>query len=85
MFNKINLYRKQYENKKRSIFLGLDLSVTALVWGLSLSAQSQGMKYLSPNYFNAFSSILGGIALLPIAFLMVLDIVKIMNQQFLVQ
>ena len=54
--------------KKRSIFLGLALSITALVWGLSLSAQSQGMKYLSPNYFNAFSSILGGIALLPIAF-----------------
>jgi len=53
---------------KRTLLFGAALLLTSLIWGLSLPAQSKGMDYVSPNGFNALSSLLGAAALtVPIA------------------
>ena len=46
------------------------LVLTALIWGCAFVAQSVGMDYVGPFTFNAARSILGGIALLPVIFVM---------------
>lgn len=46
------------------------LVLTAFIWGCAFVAQSVGMDYVGPFTFNAVRSILGGIALLPVIFVM---------------
>lgn len=46
------------------------LVLTALIWGCAFAAQSVGMEYVGPFTFNASRSFLGGIALLPVIFVM---------------
>ena len=48
----------------------LMLLLTALVWGISFISQSIGVETLSPATFNGVRSVLGGITLLPVIFLM---------------
>lgn len=46
------------------------LVLTAFIWGCAFVAQSVGMDYVGPFTFNAARSILGGIALLPVIYVM---------------
>ncbi len=46
------------------------LLLTALIWGCAFVAQSVGMDYVGPFTFNCVRSILGGIVLIPVIFLM---------------
>lgn len=50
------------------------LLIAAFVWGLSFIAQSKGVENLSPVIFNGVRSILGGIVLLPVIY--IIDLVK---------
>lgn len=42
------------------------LVLTALIWGISFVAQSEGMNYVGPFTFNCVRSIIGGLSLLPV-------------------
>ncbi len=44
--------------------------MTAIIWGLAFIAQSVGMEYLKPFTFNGIRSLIGGIALLPLVFVL---------------
>lgn len=46
------------------------LLLTALIWGCAFVAQSVGMDYVGPFTFNCVRSVLGGIVLIPVIFLM---------------
>lgn len=46
------------------------LVLTALIWGSAFVAQSVGMDYIGPFTFNSVRSILGGIVLLPVIWIM---------------
>ncbi len=52
----------------------LILLLTAFIWGTSFIAQSKGVESISPLAFNGVRSVLGGIVLLPVIFL--LDLAK---------
>ena len=42
------------------------LLVTAIIWGTSFVAQSEGMKYVEPFTYNSIRTLIGGIVLLPV-------------------
>ena len=46
------------------------LALTALIWGSAFVAQSVGMDYLGPFTFNSIRSVMGGIVLLPVLFIL---------------
>ena len=46
------------------------LALTALIWGSAFVAQSVGMDYLGPFTFNSIRSVMGGIVLLPVIFIL---------------
>lgn len=46
------------------------LVVTALIWGLAFVAQSVGMEYVGPFTFIAVRTLLGGLILIPVVYLM---------------
>lgn len=46
------------------------LALTAFIWGSAFAAQSIGMDYLGPFTFNSIRSIMGGIVLLPVIFIL---------------
>ena len=46
------------------------LLMAAVVWGIAFVAQSEGMRYMGPFYFNGIRFALGGIVLLPVILLM---------------
>lgn len=46
------------------------LLLAAFVWGISFIAQSKGVETIPPAAFNGVRSILGGVVLLPVIFLM---------------
>ena len=46
------------------------LILTALIWGCAFVAQSVGVDYVGPFTFNSVRNILGGLALLPVIFVL---------------
>lgn len=52
------------KNFKGSIIL----LVTAVIWGTSFVAQSEGMNYIQPFTYNAIRTIIGGLVLIPVIF-----------------
>lgn len=54
---------------KKSILSNFALFLTALIWGLSFVAQKAGMNYVGPFSFNFARSILGGLSLIPLIFI----------------
>lgn len=50
------------KNLKGSIIL----LITALIWGTSFVAQSEGMKHIQPFTYNAIRTLIGGIVLVPV-------------------
>ncbi|MCR5652969.1 MAG: DMT family transporter [Ruminococcus sp.] len=42
------------------------LLLTAIIWGTSFVAQSEGMKYIEPFTYNSLRTIIGGIVLVPV-------------------
>jgi drug/metabolite transporter (DMT)-like permease len=46
------------------------LLMAAIVWGIAFVAQSEGMRYMGPFYFNGIRFALGGVVLLPVIMLM---------------
>ena len=56
--------------KHRTIINSFLLLLTATIWGVAFVAQSVGMDYVGPFAFNGVRSILGGLVLLPVIFLM---------------
>ena len=56
--------------KKSTIAATLALILTAIIWGLSYSAQAEAMKTMSPLFFVFLRYLLGSIMLLPAIFFM---------------
>lgn len=54
----------------RRFFNSLLLALTAFIWGSAFVAQSVGMDYLGPFTFNSIRSLMGGIVLLPVIFIL---------------
>lgn len=48
----------------------LMLLLTAIIWGSSFVAQRAGMDYIEPFTFNGIRSIIGGLVLIPVIFLL---------------
>ena len=46
------------------------LFMTALIWGTAFVAQKSGMDTMSPLAFNGIRTLIGGIALLPVIYIM---------------
>ena len=46
------------------------LLLAAIIWGVAFVAQSVGMNYVGPFTFNTVRSLIGGIVLLPIVYIM---------------
>jgi len=55
---------------KKKMRGNLLLLLTAFVWGVSFVSQSVGMDYIEANTFNGIRSILGGVVLLPVIFVL---------------
>ena len=55
--------KKRYVNN-------LILLIIALIWGAAFVAQSAGMDYIGPFTFNSARSILGGIVLIPVIYVL---------------
>lgn len=55
---------------KHKIINNLLLLLTALIWGCAFVAQSVGMEYIGPFTFNCIRSIMGGLVLLPVIWVM---------------
>ena len=45
------------------------LVLTAAIWGFAFVAQRMGMDHIGPFYFNGIRFVLGGLSLLPFAFI----------------
>lgn len=43
------------------------LFMAAIVWGFSLAAQKEGLKYIDPLFFTAIRCLLGGLVMIPAA------------------
>ncbi len=56
--------------KNQKLKGNLLLLLTALVWGISFIAQSEGVKQVEAITFNGIRSILGGVVLLPVIYLL---------------
>ncbi len=46
------------------------LFITAIIWGISFVSQSVGMEYIEPNTFMGIRTLMGGIVLLPVIFVL---------------
>ncbi len=46
------------------------LFITAIIWGMSFVAQSVGMEYIEPNTFMGIRTLMGGLVLLPVIFVL---------------
>ncbi len=46
------------------------LFITAIIWGVSFVSQSVGMEYIGPNTFMGIRTLMGGIVLLPVIFIL---------------
>ena len=64
-----NNVKKSKKLKKRYIN-NLILLIIALIWGAAFVAQSAGMDYIGPFTFNSARSILGGIVLIPVIYVL---------------
>ena len=49
----------------------LILLLTATIWGVAFVAQSVGMDYVQPFTFNGVRSIIGGLVLIPVIFVLI--------------
>lgn len=56
--------------KNQKVRSSLLLFLTAFIWGVAFVAQSVGMDYVQPFTFNCTRSLIGGIFLIPCAFLL---------------
>ena len=46
------------------------LFITAIIWGMSFVSQSVGMEYIEPNTFMGIRTLMGGVVLLPVIFIL---------------
>lgn len=46
------------------------LLLTSIIWGLAFIAQSVGMDYIKPFTFNGIRSLIGGVVLIPLVFIL---------------
>lgn len=56
--------------KNQKVKSSLLLFLTAFIWGVAFVAQSVGMDYVQPFTFNCARSLIGGVFLIPCAFLL---------------
>lgn len=56
--------------RKKKLRSSMLLTLTALIWGVSFVAQSEGMNYVGGFTFNACRFLVGGIVLIPCIFLL---------------
>ena len=53
---------------KINFWASLSLLITAVIWGLSYSAQAEAMKSMTPLYFVFWRYLIGCLVLLPVLF-----------------
>lgn len=61
---------KEVKKLKKRYINNLILLIIALIWGAAFVAQSAGMDYIGPFTFNSARSILGGIVLIPVIYVL---------------
>ena len=61
---------KDVKKLKKRYVNNLILLIIALIWGAAFVAQSAGMDYIGPFTFNSARSILGGIVLIPVIYVL---------------
>ena len=61
---------KEVKKLKKRYVNNLILLIIALIWGAAFVAQSAGMDYIGPFTFNSARSILGGIVLIPVIYVL---------------
>ena len=61
---------KEVKKLKKRYLNNLILLLIALIWGAAFVAQSAGMDYIGPFTFNCARSILGGIVLIPVIYVL---------------
>ena len=61
---------KEVKKLKKRYANNLILLIIALIWGAAFVAQSAGMDYIGPFTFNCARSILGGIVLIPVIYVL---------------
>lgn len=54
--------------KLKNIKGSIILLITAVIWGTSFVAQSEGMKYIEPFTYNSIRTLIGGLVLVPVIF-----------------
>lgn len=54
--------------KMKNIKGSIILLITAVIWGTSFVAQSEGMKYIEPFTYNSIRTLIGGLVLVPVIF-----------------
>ena len=67
---KIKKIVKEVKKLKKRYVNNLILLIIALIWGAAFVAQSAGMDYIGPFTFNSARSILGGIVLIPVIYVL---------------
>lgn len=55
---------------KKQAISAAELLLTAFIWGVAFVAQSVGMDYIGPFTFNCVRSIIGGLVLIPLIFVL---------------
>lgn len=55
---------------KKQAISAAELLLTAFIWGVAFVAQSVGMDYIGPFTFNCVRSIIGGVVLIPLVFIL---------------
>ncbi len=55
---------------KKQAISAAELLLTAFIWGVAFVAQSVGMDYIGPFTFNCVRSIIGGLVLIPLIFIL---------------
>ena len=55
---------------KKQAISAAELLLTAFIWGVAFVAQSVGMDYIGPFTFNCVRSIIGGLVLIPLVFIL---------------
>ena len=55
---------------KKQMISAAELLLTAFIWGVAFVAQSVGMNYIGPFTFNCVRSLIGGLVLIPLIFIL---------------
>lgn len=66
----LNLQLKEEKAMSKKMQSNILLLITAFIWGSAFVAQKSGMDYIEPFTFNGIRTLIGGLVLIPVVFIM---------------